>query len=215
MRIPRESLDDFIRATAPKPEPQPPAKYVRLTGEIEVLKPLATWDGVVKPNAAAFWRGQVAWYRLSAFHRSLATGGVVALMALMLGSAVFLRTDRSPIEQVMVTGDITDQPLPTELSPTVEPDLKSDLLTADDVPSTFEAPKSQRLAINRRAVGSLRPHIPNRTFTAAIQRARHQLPNSQFWVSQFVPTTLVIFVEKGEIKTRTEPQALYKKLSSN
>ena len=214
MRIPRESLDDFIRAASPKEEPQPPAKYVRFTGEIEVLKPLAHWDGVVKPKAAAVWYGQSAWYRLSSFHRSLAMGAVVTLIALVLGSTVFLRIDRSPVDQVTVSNVVVEETSPTDVVARTEPGFTSDLLT-DDTPTAVESTVSRTLSVKRPFFRAPKARIPGRTFTAALQRVRHHLPNPQLWVSQFVPTTLVIFVEKGEIKTRIEPQSLYRKLLSN
>ena len=41
---------------------------------------------------------------------------------------------------------------------------------------------------------------------AAERPRRRPLIRPKFWVSDFVPTTLIIYVDKGEIKTRIEPQ---------
>ena len=42
------------------------------------------------------------------------------------------------------------------------------------------------------------------------------MPSPQFIVSEFVPTTMFIFVENGEVKSRIEPQltAGYKRPST-
>jgi hypothetical protein len=51
----------------------------------------------------------------------------------------------------------------------------------------------------------------------AVRPPPRRLLGSTLWVSDFVPTTLVIYIENGEIKTRIVPQlnAGYKKSTSS
>jgi hypothetical protein len=209
MRIPNENLDDFF-SNAVKRKPAEPQRAVSLefSGEIEILKPLATWEDYAISKAAA---NNLAPHRLSWFHRSLAFGGALTVIALILGSGVYLGIFGPPAEvatnHAVEPIDMTrDQPPEGLLTPADEPET-SDLLPAEDSPSAFFGLKTVPRVARRR---SSRPRVH---FAAYRRPRRHALPQPQYVVSDFVPTTLIIYVENGVIRTRIEPRvtASYKR----
>jgi hypothetical protein len=120
MKYPKESLDDFV-VPALEPTEPPHAVRLRLTGEVEVLKPLARWEGPAKmvPIAVEIADGR-SWFdrsladrapaSLSWFHRSLALGGTVAMVALVLTSAIVIGMYDRPGDRELVQagGDASD-----------------------------------------------------------------------------------------------------------
>src|SRR5206468_394286 len=59
----------------------------------------------------------------------------------------------------------------------------------------------------------LRPRSVNPGIVRAALHVRHLPRTAQLATTKFIPTTLIIYVEKGEVKSRIEPQltAAYKK----
>jgi hypothetical protein len=224
MRTPNDSLDDFKTIDA-KPEPEPPALVtVQRTGEVEVLKPLASWEDFAKTKTA---RRETArgWHRLTAFHRSLATAGAVALIALAIGGGVYIRNYRShvgsaqiPADNVVISNSSATNQRSANALPSVEEPLTSDLFPSEDSPSASDDDEANvvRSVAKRRHVA--RRHVLRAAYRPLLRpfRPRFGLPRPQFWVSNFAPTTLIIYVENGVIKTRIEPwlNAGYKKPAS-
>jgi hypothetical protein len=217
MRKPDESLDLVVEAAPEKLAEPPRPVSLRFTREIEVLKPLARSEGPAKSEEAAAVDTSVSpdAPRLSWFHRSLVAGGGLAMIAIILASAVFISTYDPPAEpavsQIDTAGDpsevaIDAQPVDT-LLPAEEPPVSDIFVLAGSQPRAADSPKSKKTS---------QPafRIPRSVFSSS---ARPRLqppayppppkpPPSPRLVPDFVPTTLVIYVEKGEIKTRIEPQ---------
>ena len=248
MRIPSDNLDDFKTGAARKPEEPPVPKSVQLTGEVEVLRPLAISEDHVKHEASAVGASRRSRSRFSWFHRSLALGGGLAVIALILGTGVLVRIYRSPVEPVSGPSYVakSEQPqtldqqpadLPEPTSPREEP-TTSDIIPTDIAPEanwsrTFDRPRVTRSTVRSKprtaerpktAVTSVAPQAPktdSASTTSSSPKAgvlfatspapppppppRHTLPRPQFIVSDFTPTTLVIYVENGVVKTRIEP----------
>lgn len=223
MQYPKESLDDFTVQPALEPAEPPRAVSLRLTGEVEVLKPLARWEGpakmvpvVAEPPVRRSWFDRSLADRapasLSWFHRSLALGGTVAMVALVLTSAIVIGMYDRPDagrELVQTAGDADlsqdGRPDRRQLPPKVPP--MSDKFTAADSGTTIADPSdvfefgNTRSAARVRTVShsARRPHIQVATY-----RPRRRLPQPQLVASHFFPTTLVIYIEKGLVKTRIE-----------
>jgi len=224
MRFPKESLDDFKHFGARKPAPPPEWKSVELTGEVEIVEPLKTSYVFSEKKAAAvaaasFFSG---WSRLSWYHRSLALSGATTLAALVVGTATFIGIYGPPAGSVAKSSDVatnfqtagepdsstevadadTDTSLPDDA--TDQDGDKSDLLSSSDSTSTFQALPAVPSRARARAK-LIRRSKPRVLFAAYRPRPRPLLHRPQLIVSSFVPTTLVIFVENGEVKTRIEP----------
>jgi hypothetical protein len=206
MRMPYESLEDFnTRVAAPAEPPSPVLLYP--TGDIEVLEPLAHAESFVKTEAvadSAFVNPAIP-HRVSWFHRSLALAGALAMTAVILGAGLmigFYGPSAEPVSPIEVAGD--QQPADI-LTPQEELD-ESDLLSVAESPLAFAEPFAIRKAA--RAKRRATPRVFRSTY-----RPRPVVPRPRFIVSEFVPTTLIIYIENGEIKTRIEPQltAAYKR----
>jgi hypothetical protein len=63
---------------------------------------------------------------------------------------------------------------------------------------------------------AVRPRAARPRMIHAIYRVRHLQNRRQLAVTKFIPTTLIIYVENGEVRSRIEPQltAAYKKLAT-
>jgi hypothetical protein len=205
---PRDNLDDYRSRLEPA---EPPPSYVELglSGETEVLAPLAEWDGYVKDSS----RKGIG--RLSWFHRSLALSGAVVVLGLMVGTGTFLKMYGPPSSPTDNLNSSVLGPTETSLEPqnneiAESPDEADEpaSLIDENSPSAFMSPDAVSPTARRK---TYRPRV-NRSFArprvlfAATRVRHHLLPRPQFIVSDFVPTTLVIYVDKGEIKTRVEPQ---------
>jgi hypothetical protein len=204
MRFPTEKLDDFkSNAAAPTP---PPTVWLHFTGETEVLQPLARYEGFVKSKAVAHL--SPAPQRPSWFRRSLAASAALAVIALMIGTGLVIGLYRLPVEPVSPVDVAIDQH-PAELLTPSEQSDESDILSAVDSPSAFDGVVAVRKAARPRLA-------PARVFQSVYRPRRLvSLPRPRLIVSNFVPTTLIIYIENGQIKTRIEPQltAGYKKPS--
>jgi hypothetical protein len=195
MRIPNDSLDDFTVKPGTRKRPDPPIfKELSLTGEVEVLKPLAVYEGVVK-GTSGHW--------FSWFHRSLAVGGAFAAAVLVFVSGVYIGLFGLPVElpenSNSAVGPVeveADQPANDVAALLNEPD-DSDLFSEEASPLASNEPGPSRSVVRHRR---FRPH----TLFAAY-RARRLAHRPQLAVSDFAPTTLIIYAENGEIKQRIEP----------
>jgi hypothetical protein len=183
MRVPNENLDDF-RSSSGQPEPlEPPrAVWLRFSGETEVLKPLAGWDGSAKRGSSG-----LSWY-----HRSLVMTGV-GMIALLLGIGIFVARYDATAEPVSPYDVAMDQP------PAGVPMTPGDL-GAPDMSSQDTLYPTEELPVVRK---SARPRLTRQR----VYRAR-RVRAPQITVSEFLPTTLIIYQENGEIKSRIEPQQL-------
>jgi hypothetical protein len=206
MRVPNESLDDFNSSAAqPKAVGPPPAVSLRLSGDIEVLKPLASCQDFVKSEPAAGGAlVRPALHRLSWFHRSLAVVGGLAIITFLLSISFYNAIYGPPVEHAENPSDtvasqdemaMDRQPadiltLPEELDDSASLPAVDSLSAFEDFPAV-------------RKVARLR-YARARVLRAAYRRRHTRRP--QLFVTEFVPTTLVIYAENGEIKTRIEPQ---------
>ena len=216
MWAPRDNLDDFRSRQDPA---EPPPSYVELglSGETEVLTPLAVWDG----DLAAKARPRL--HRLSWFHRSLALSGAVIVVGLAVGTSAFLKmygppsapTDNLNSSVPSLTEPDTTEPQINEVAETTDDADDPESLVDENSPSAFMAPDTVSTTIKRRTnrARTNRAAPRPRVLFAATRVRHHFLPRPQFIVSDFVPTTLVIYVDNGQIKTRIEPQlnAAYKR----
>jgi hypothetical protein len=194
MRKPEESLEDFtVKAIAIEKASEPArVASLRFRGQVEVLRPLASWDG---PADAGPPVSRLPW-----FQRSLAVVGGLAVIALMFLSAIFFGMYDQPAEpSVGLSDPATDHgPMRTERP------LKPDIFAAQNsTPAGDELPQVRSIVKPR----SERPRVQ-----VAAYRPRRQSRRPPV-VPRFVPTTLVIYAENGEIKKRIEPRlsAVYKK----
>ncbi len=204
MQKPQESLDDFLRPLEPIMATPPSTVSLRPTGEVEVLSPLPLDQAPAKTaNGLLLQQGAP---RISWFHRSLIFGGgAVAAIAIIFLSAVFIAVSE-PADRASVDGVDT---------PTYESDASiDDSLVTDGEPALADVPASEaepqvlgELLIARPVVRTQRrsPQVQRAAFIPRRTPAAVQAP-------AFVPTTLIIYPENGEIKTRIEPSlsAAYK-----
>ncbi|MEP6848537.1 MAG: hypothetical protein ABI999_06755 [Acidobacteriota bacterium] len=213
MQMPYDSLDDFASSiTVPqKPKDPPPFQWLSLSGEIEVLKPLVSAEEFAAHAPTAIVETSAAsrtgnWF--SGHARTLALAGSFALVAGIVAAAVFIGTDRPNAEPARNGNDVSvDQR--SEQTPALMENLAgpatglSDPVT--DPPSVSRLPRAIRSIIRPQPVAS--------RVLRAFYRPKRSIPKPQIVNSGFVPTTLVIYVEKGAIKTRIEPQlsSSYKK----
>ena len=208
MRVPKESLDDFAsRTDTREPVPPPPAVSPRLSGEIEVLSPLVSVEEFERAKAAR--RRTLTWAALSQFsfyHRSLAVGGIGAVVVLGLLMSVYFGFYAQPIEQAAGKLDvIAARQKKRTVTPPKAPN-PFDHLGVSSAPADLDEPILEpAIALRSR---QLRPR-PVR----AVYRVRRVTQRPRLSMTKFVPTTLIIYVDKGEVKSRIEPQltASYKK----
>lgn len=207
MRKPEESLDDFaVKSVETVAVPPPAVVWLRFTGDVEVLKPLAHQE---LPANTGPTKGQT--YRFSWFQSALAAAGAVAVVALVLLSAIVIGMYDPPtgpdVASVDTAGDSSDAVIVSQpedgLIGTEEP-LNPEIVTTRSSPLTNNKVRPIRSAVKPR---------PAKRVELVAYRPRRQLRRPQHVVTGFVPTTLVIYAENGEIKTRIEPQlsAAYKK----
>jgi len=209
MQKPQESFDDFLNRVEPLATTPPPPVSLCRTGEVEILKPLAQWEWPAIPAPVAeeiFVRP--APHRISWFHRSLIFAGGLALIAVIFLSAIFTAISERSAEVAEggpdITGHSSDVPV-------------DDLLAAADVPATSDIFTTAVSPLVFGQFRTLRSHErskrPRTRIRIAAFRPRRPAPSPRLMVADFVPTTLIIYPENGEIKTRIEPQltAVYKR----
>ena len=179
MRIQDEKLDNLEIA-------QPTARFVRLTGEVEVLEPIAGPSGPEKRKFPA----------VSEFHRTLASAGAFAVIMLTIVTGLHFMAFGPPEDPVGL-GDLA---MSMNVRPERVPYIVSDAPPDEGSPGEIvdEAAEARRVA---------KRTLYRAGATRAAYRRLRPLPAPQHWVSEFTPTTMIIYVEKGEIRTRTETQA--------
>ena len=188
MRFPNEKLDDF---KGPKNKRiDPPAKVnLEFTGESEMLKPLAHWDGP---------RNRGIFQRLSWFHRSLAMAGALTVVSFLLGTGLYLAVYGPPVEP-------TDSDEVAFQQPPDDSRSAADSVTFDQ-PVRVSLPPAPRKHRSGRAVARQKPFQVRAV--VAVYRPQRRPLQPQMWVSEFVPTTTIIYVESGAVRTRVEPQVV-------
>ncbi len=206
MQKPQESLDDFLNSIEPQPATPPSIVSLRPTGKVEVLNPLPLDQAPGKTaNRLLLDHGAP---RISWFHRSLIFGGAsAAAVTIIFLSALFIAVSESSDRVSLESVDTT---------PNYESDASIDdsLVNAEETATaTVAAPE-----IASQIVGELRsdrrPVVRSKRGKLRIQRAAfipRRTPRPAPSPS-FIPTTLIIYPENGEIKTRIEPtlSAAYK-----
>jgi hypothetical protein len=200
MRYPNESLEEY-RARKLKPVDPPETVSLEFTGETEVLAPLAYWNGPAKSEPGPT-KIQSAWHWFSWFHRSLAMGGALALVSFLVGTGLYLAIYGPPAEPDLDIAMVAPEQSPYDTLKSDEEPPSSDFFAGNDLvsdsdPINVPAPRATRTSYRYRG-----NRIAYRTKHLVREPLRPQL-----WVSQFVPTTLIIYVENGEIKSRIEPQS--------
>lgn len=197
MQKPQESLDDFLKSIEPKPLTAPSAVSLRPTGEVEVLSPLPLDQAPAKTaNGLLLQHGAP---RISWFHRSLIFGGAAAAAVMIVFlSAVFIamneRSERASADGVETPNYASDTSI-DETSAPVDETATADIFTSAIESQVFGELRAIRPVVrSKRSIPQVRraAFVPRRT-----PRPAH--------VPAFVPTTLVIYVEDGEIKNRIEP----------
>ena len=202
MRIPNESLDDFMtRISTPKPaEPPPVSVVLHPTGKIEVLRPVALSEELAEhsdifaaPLVHPATSGEAilaSWGR-----RSLAVAGAFAVILGVLVAGIFIGISYQRAEFAGSANDVVVDQQPGGDLRSETPDLTGPTTLATS-PLLSDEPRAVR-SVRRPILASLR---------RAVYRPRRSARPQQIMLSGFVPTTLVIYAEKGEIKTRIEPQ---------
>ena len=211
MRKPDESLDDFKVKAAPKAVEPPPAGQLGFTGEVEVLRPLAQSERVAKQAVAVVDPiSRPAQHQLSWFHRSLAVGGALAVMVIILASAIIIgiydETENTGGDLVKTVDTSSDMPID---QPPIDTPVATDEPLIPDMDSPTSSLFGEVGAIDttvRRRSARPRVHVVAYRVGRYHRRSRPATP-------KFIPTTLVIYPENGEIKTRIEPwlTAAYKR----
>lgn len=203
MRVPNESLDDFNRnAAQPKAVEPPPAVSLRLSGDIELLKPLASCEDLVKTGGTFV---HPAMQRLSWFHRSLAVVGGLAIITFLLSISFYNAIYGPPVEPadnradtIVSLNDVATDGQPADiLTPPEGLDDSASSPAVDSLPAFEGFLAVRKVARTRRA----RARVLH-----TVYRPRRLVRRPQLIVSEFFPTALIIYAENGEIKTRIEPQ---------
>jgi hypothetical protein len=217
MRVPDENLDDFKGKPEPTLDGPAPHAPLRFTGEIEVLKPIARWEGAKKSIAAAAGKDSDSsvWFWLSWFHRSLAMGAALSVITFVLGTGIYIAVYGPPdgLSQDTSETDVnpddvaTDRQLDNDLTPAGTPEV-SDSSPAADSTFNFSESHEKRVVVKHRSNAQHVTLVAYARLQIASNRFPHQRLRPQFWVSQFVPTTLIIYIDHGEVKTRVEPQSI-------
>ncbi|MEQ1762262.1 MAG: hypothetical protein ABL984_03850 [Pyrinomonadaceae bacterium] len=197
MQKPEESLADFLNTIEPQAAAPPSQVSLRPTGEVEVLSPLALDQASAQtPNGLLLQRGAP---RISWFHRSLIFGGgAAAAIVIIFLSALFIAVSE-PSDIAAVDGiDNSGYPLDAEIddSPAGVLPESTDIFTSAISPLVFGELRTLRPVVRSRRV------LPRVQRAVYIPRRRSPKPAP---VTEFVPTTLIIYAENGEIKTRIEP----------
>jgi hypothetical protein len=206
MRIPKESLEDFASRSADrKPADPPPVFLLRSSGKVKLLKPLTSAEDLARAKALAAgpWVRRLSW-----FHRSLVITGAVAMIAFLV-STIYIGLYGPTGEFASRSNDAAASRKRKGPVPPKDPGLFRSKPESQPPVMIDEQPAPAR-SIARSSHS--RPRVE-----LAVYRQRHAASRrSKFVMSKFVPTTLVIYAENGQIKTRIEPQltAGYKKPST-
>ena len=199
MRVPEESLDDFTNIDAVrKPAGPPPVRSVSLSGRFEALKPLARSTDRAERSSATGSRSvrpvpSPGANRLSWYHRSVAFSSGLAVIALIVGIIASFYTSTEPAGfQGDVVMDRQSEEMPASAN---EPDTSA-FLPSTTASGAYDKPYAARSTVRRKLPRPIR----------AYYRPRQLARTSHIVMSSFVPTTLIIYIENGEVKTRIERQ---------
>lgn len=200
-------------ADAPEPTEPRPINLARPSGVVEILQPLAHPEEPAEPEAVAVSAPDRPVARQpSRSNGWLAVVGAIAVVVLVLGlflgrSDPALKIVQQPADNVVEPVDEGENDEPDGLPNAADETDPADLIPDENAPPSIDKPAVVRSVVKRRFART-RPRLAayRRRVLFAAERPRRRLLRAQFWVSDFVPTTLVIYVEKGEIKTRIEPQ---------
>ncbi len=199
MRVPEESLDDFTNIDATrKPAEPPPVRLLRLSGRFKALTPLARSADRAELSSATGSRSvrpapsPVA-NRLSWYHRSVAFSAGLAVIALIVGIIASFYTSTAPAG--FQSGLVTDRQSEEMPASANEPDTPASL-PSTTASGAYDKPYAVRSTVRRRLPRPIR----------AYYRPRQPARTSRLVMSSFVPTTLIIYIENGEVKTRIERQ---------
>lgn len=201
MLKPNESLDDYVVRALPEPAEPPLPVSLRFTGEVEVLKPLARWERPVKLVPAGV---ESAPQRLSWFHRSLVMGGGFAVAALVLASAIVIGVSDATSGPETAQIDFIEVPAGGVEAVTPEEPLSADIFSAASAHQPEETAAFRIRKYRKTRVNIARSNAPVRTRLRKPFVRPNKEPNGSL-VSRFVPTTLIIYIENGFIRSRTEP----------
>lgn len=222
---PDDSLDEFIGTVAVEPPAEPPrAVVLQSTGEVEVLKPLARWETPGKTDALAFAKPVAsASYRSPWLQRPLVIGGGLAVLGIVLASAILIGVSDSANDSVSSSMSIAEGSNDkTDRAAFKEEPLASDVFTPE-VPFP-EAENALRTSPTRDRSFVSRTRKANRAAAAsstrpvarfAAQPTQRKPAKPSLVISNFAPTTLVIFIENGQVKSRIEPWLAGLKRSSS
>jgi len=190
MRAPGDSLEDFKAPTRKAAEP-PAAISLRLTGKTEVLKPVPVREIIAKSG----WFSTRGLLRFKWFHRSLAVGGAFAILLFIVGTIIDIGLLGRSVEPTAKSNELVpDQPKRLRTPPkTPGPVLR---FPSASLPHMSSAPYLVPAVVRQRPVR-------HRVVRAVYRPRRQRIP--QVVASQFAPTTRVIYVENGLVKTRIEP----------
>ena len=203
MRRPDEALDDFtFRPTEKSAEP-PKAVTLYFAGEVERLRPLGRAESLPDanpdPSTGNPFRRQTP-NRFSLFQSAMAAAAALGIMLVVFLSAVFIGMSDPAASRGIAEADgplVVDESLTAEI-------INPETLTARSYPLAIDDFGFVRQTASR---------VTARRFQRPTHTTRRPLPKPQITKTTFVPTTLIIFAEDGEIKSRIEPQiaAVYTK----
>jgi hypothetical protein len=184
MRIREDSIDNLS-----PDDPRSAAVFVRPTGEYEVLRPIAGPATKVPQG-------------LSRFHGSLTIVGSFLAVAFVAATAAHYYIAGPPLDRPSV-GDVAVNS--EDILPPVEQLEDQPIIPGEEAPEMLQDEEVLTASVQRRAP------IRRRALRAAYRAKRDSHP-SPLWVSEFTPSRLVIYVENGEIRSRTESlPVLFKK----
>jgi len=209
MQKPEESLDDFtVKAVVEKASGPPALVSLRSRGGVKTLKPLAGGAAIADPMVADVRPNR---YRFTFFQSALASAGALAIMALILGSAVLIGMyDPPPGPEVSI---VEEAPYDSSDASIASESEEAPIQTDEATPDVFTAQTAPLVDAGVRSRHRTARRAPVRRIEVAAYRPRRQLRRPMPAVTRFVPTTLVISAENGEVKTRIEPwlTAVYRK----
>ena len=204
MRKPEERLDNFVVNAEPKAAEPPPPVSLRLTGKVRVLKAVSySEDPATRKTATVGTSDRPSPRGISWFHSSLVAAGGLAMIALVLLSAIVIGIYETAVERA--GGSVASTAYPGELP--FDQQLYDALVPTEErlTPDISASSPLEGAALS--AVRSTaRPRRAKTRVRLAAYRPLRRYLRPRLVVTEFVPTTLVIYAQNGEIKSRIEPQ---------
>lgn len=193
--------------------------FPRASGVVEVLKPIAR--AAERPVPEPSEPVGAAAKQPSRSNRTPIAASALVTIALVAVAAIYFATRRPgpDIARDIPAAAPAEPRSENNTAPEIANAPDDDATDTDDpevelVPRADEAPDSNfvpaRPMVTRRRARPHRPpaYIPRRRrpLFAAERPPQRPLFRPKLWISDFVPTTLVIYIDKGQVKTRVEPQ---------